>query len=86
MTVDALPVQKVNGSIVTLDSLYRRAKEFDMCVNIEESTYSGIKVELKAHSKKGSTLWFTGKHPDCLITAFLTAFEEASMMGMGYGN
>ena len=70
---------------ITLDDLYRRAKEYGFSVRIEEDYYGAKhKVELKYINANGSTFWFKGQSMNSLIEAFFNAFLEAKSIGKSY--
>jgi hypothetical protein len=82
-----LKVLKNTAYQVTLDDLYARAISQGMRVEIDSRGSwgdSATTVELSCKNDKGSRFTFKGLSANNINEAFMNAFEQASIIGMGY--
>lgn len=78
-----LNIIKNNSQTISVETLYQRAKEYNMLVTIEEKSYTPyFNVTLTYDTKKGSNFRFKGVSNDDLIDAFVRAFDEAKILGI----
>ena len=76
-------LSKNYSQVITVQTLYDKAKENNLLVTIEEKPWKPyFNVTLKCSSKVGSDFSFKGFSDKGLMEAFLEAFNEASVIGV----